>query len=104
VQGLPIAPSTYYAAISRPPSARALRDEALKPKITRVYHANYSVYGPRRVWRQLKREGITVARCTVERLMRSLGLKGVVRGTISPMSAPGRASSTRPLSSTPTRA
>ncbi len=77
---LPIAPSTYYAAINRPPSARALRDEALKGEITRVYEANYSVYGPRKVWRQLKREGITVARCTVERLMRSLGLKGVVRG------------------------
>ncbi len=77
---LPIALSTYYAAISRPPSARNLRDEALKPEITRVYQANYSVYGPRKVWRQLRREGITVARCTVERLMRALGLKGVVRG------------------------
>jgi putative transposase len=68
---LPIAPSTYYARVSRPPSARKLCDEALKPEITRVYQANYSVYGPRKVWRQLKREGFTVARCTVERLMRA---------------------------------
>ena len=62
-------------------------------EITRVYQANYSVYGPRKVWRQLKREGITVARCTVERLMRALGLKGVVRGktwktTFPDLSAP----------------
>jgi putative transposase len=90
---LPIAPSTYYAGISRPPSARKLRDEALKPEITHVYQANYSVYGPRKVWRQLKREGFTVARCTVERLMRALGLKGVVRGktwktTFPDLSAP----------------
>jgi putative transposase len=90
---LPIAPSTYYAATSRSPSARKLRDEALKPEITRVYHANYSVYGPRKVWRQLKREGFTVARCTVERLMRALGLKGATRGktwktTFPDLSAP----------------
>lgn len=77
---LPIAPSTYYAALSRPPSARALRDEALKAEILRVYADNRSVYGPRKVWRQLKREGFAVARSTVERLMRSLGLKGEVRG------------------------
>jgi putative transposase len=90
---LPIAPSTYYAAISRPPSARKLRDEVLMPEITRVYHANYSVYGPRKVWRQLKREGCTVARCTVERLMRALSLKGATRGktwktTFPDLSAP----------------
>jgi putative transposase len=90
---LPIAPSTYYAAVSRPPSARELRDETLKPEITRVYEADCSVYGPRKVWRQLKREGFTVARCTVERLMRALGLKGVVRGktwktTFPDLSAP----------------
>jgi len=90
---LPIAPSTYYAAISRPPSARKLRDEVLKPEITRVYQANYSVYGPRKVWRQLNREGFTVARCTVERLMRTLGLKGATRGktwktTFPDLSAP----------------
>jgi len=77
---LPIAPSTYYAALSRPPSARQLRDEELKREITRVYGENFSVYGARKVWRQLRREGTVVARCTVERLMRALGLRGVVRG------------------------
>ncbi len=77
---LPIAPSTYYAALSRPPSARQLRDEELQREITRVYGENFSVYGARKVWRQLRREGTVVARCTVERLMRALGLRGVVRG------------------------
>ncbi len=77
---LPIAPSTYYAAVSRPPSARTLRDQELKPEIVRVYEENQSVYGPRKVWRELTRESFTVARCTVERLMRALGLKGEVRG------------------------
>jgi putative transposase len=77
---LPIAPSTYYAAISRPASARQLRDQELKPEIMRVYEANQSVYGPRKVWRELRRQGFTVARCTVERLMHGLGLKGEVRG------------------------
>jgi putative transposase len=77
---LPIAPSTYYAAKSRPPSARALRDQALQTEIRRVYDANYQVYGPRKVWRQLNREGAPVARCTVERLMRQMGLQGAVRG------------------------
>jgi putative transposase len=90
---LPIAPSTYYAAISRPPSARHLRDEELKPEIIRVYEANQSVYGPRKVWRELRRQGFTVARCTVERLMRALDLKGAVRGktwktTFPDLSAP----------------
>ena len=90
---LPIAPSTYYAAKSRPPSARQLRDEELKPEIIRVYEANQSVYGPRKVWRELRRQGFTVARCTVERLMRALGLKGEVRGktwktTFPDLSAP----------------
>lgn len=77
---LPIAPSTYYAAKSRPPSARCLRDGELKLEIKRVYEENNSVYGPRKVWRQLKREDIEVARCRVERLMRELGLQGEVRG------------------------
>ena len=77
---LPIAPSTYYDARSRPPSARALRDAELKEKIRQVHAGNFSVYGARKVWRQLRREGIQVARCTVERLMRDLGLRGVVRG------------------------
>ena len=77
---LPIAPSTYHEARSRSPSARALRDEALKTEITRVHAANFGVYGARKVWRQLNREGIVVARCTVQRLMRDLGLRGAMRG------------------------
>ncbi len=77
---LPIAPSTYYAAKSRPPSARAVRDEGLKPQIQSVHRDNFGVYGARKVWLQLGREGIPVARCTVERLMGPLGLKGVRRG------------------------
>jgi len=82
---LPIAPSTYYAskAASTDPekrSKRAKRDEALKKHIQDVWDANFSVYGVRKVWRQLLREGTKVARCTVERLMRSMGLCGAVRG------------------------
>jgi putative transposase len=77
---LPIAPSTYYGAQSRPPSARARRDEELLEQIKRVWDANYRVYGARKVWRQLCREGAPVARCTVERLMRRSGLQGAVRG------------------------
>jgi putative transposase len=79
-QVLPIAPSTYYAAKSRRSSVRARRDEELKVEIRRVYEDNFGVYGVRKVWRQLRREGISVARCTVERLMRELGLAGVRRG------------------------
>jgi putative transposase len=77
---LPIAPSTYYAASHRPASARAVRDTKLKGEITRVHAEHFGVYGARKVWRQLHREQITVARCTVERLMRELGLEGVRRG------------------------
>ncbi len=77
---LPIAPSTYYEARSRPPSARDLRDEELKTEIARVFKANLSVYGARKVWRQLNREGIRVARCTVARLMRDMGIRGTTRG------------------------
>lgn len=77
---LPIAPSTYYDARKRPPSARAQRDECLKAEIERVHAENFGVYGARKVWRQLKREGVDVARCTVERLMDSLGLEGIRRG------------------------
>jgi transposase InsO family protein len=82
---LPIAPSTYFShkAQQRDParrSARARRDAALVEKIGRVHAENYSVYGARKVWRQLRREGEDVARCTVERLMRVKGLQGVVRG------------------------
>jgi putative transposase len=77
---LQVAPSTYYAAKSRPPSARALRDEELKKEIMRVFNDNFGVYGARKIWRQLLREGRQVARCTVERLMRELGIAGAVRG------------------------
>jgi putative transposase len=77
---LPIAPSTYYAASRRPASARAVRDAKLKGEIARVHAEQFGVYGARKVWRQLHREGISVARCTVERLMGELGLEGVRRG------------------------
>ena len=78
--GAQIAPSTYYAAKTRPPSARAVRDEQLRADIMRVWTANYQVYGAFKVWRELGRQGIQVARCTVERLMRELGIAGVRRG------------------------
>jgi putative transposase len=77
---LPIAPSTYHAAHHRPRSARAVRDGELKMEIARIHAEHFGVYGARKVWRQLHREGITVARCTVERLMGELGLEGVRRG------------------------
>ncbi len=82
---LPIAPSTYYEqkARERDPfrvPARARRDAVLSPEIERVWQENRRVYGARKVWRQLNREDVAVARCTVERLMRSLGICGVVRG------------------------
>lgn len=78
---LGVAPSTYYAARARPRSARAVTDEVLAREITRAFNANYRVYGADKVWAQLRREGIGVARCTVERLMRRLGIQGAVRGT-----------------------
>ncbi len=74
------APSTYYARLSRAPSSRELNDQHLTVEIKRVFKANYSVYGARKVWRQLNREGIPVARCTVERLMHMHGLEGAGRG------------------------
>jgi putative transposase len=77
---LQVAPSSYYAARHRPSSARRIRDEALKVKLRQVHAEHFGVYGARKLWRQLQREGIPVARCTVERLMRALGLAGVVRG------------------------
>jgi putative transposase len=78
--GCPIAPSTYYAAKSRPTCDRVIRDAELLTQIRRVHGDNYGVYGARKVWLQLHREGILVARCTVERLMKADGLHGVVRG------------------------
>ncbi|RSX88911.1 IS3 family transposase [Sphingomonas koreensis] len=95
---LPIAPSTYHAHTARrieptKRSARARRDDALGPEVRRVFEENFRVYGVRKVWRQLRREGLDVGRCTVARLMRAMGLAGVIRGkpvrtTISDRAAP----------------
>ncbi len=80
--GLPIAPSTYYEHVERQPTRSEVRDEQLVAEVTRVYTANFEVYGARKVWLQLNREGIGVARCTVERLMRRAGLVGARRGKV----------------------
>lgn len=95
---LPIAPSTYHAHAAKRAdpakcSARARHDEVLQAEVRRVHRENFSVYGVRKVWRQLRREGFEVARCTVARLMRSMGLQGVIRGkalktTVSNKAAP----------------
>ena len=95
---LQVAPSAYrrHAARQRNPelrSTRAKRDELLMPHIERVWNANMQVYGAEKVWKQMNREDIAVARCTVERLMRRLGLEGVRRGkkvrtTVPDTSAP----------------
>jgi putative transposase len=82
---LPIAPSTYYAHVAKRAdpaklSPRAKQDMALQPEIARVFAGNFEVYGVRKVWRQMVRERFNVARCTVERLMRGMGLQGVIRG------------------------
>ncbi len=79
---LPIAPATYYAARGRAPSARTLRDRQLCPEILRVFEENLCVYGADKVWDQLNKDGISVARCTVERLMAVMGLEGCTRGRI----------------------
>ena len=78
---LPIAPATYYDHIAKRAdpsrlSDRALRDAELRPQIQRVFDANWQVYGVRKVWRQLRREGFDVARCTVARLMKAIGIQG----------------------------
>lgn len=82
---LPIAPSTYHKHVAerRDPSrlsARAQRDMVLKPEVARVFAENFAVYGVRKVWRQMQREEHNIARCTVERLMRDMGLAGMIRG------------------------
>jgi transposase InsO family protein len=82
---LPIAPSTFYDHMAKRANAdllsdRAKRDMALKPEIKRVWKQNYKVYGVRKVWHQMRREGFDVARCTVARLMKDIGLEGVIRG------------------------
>ena len=78
--GCQIAPSTYWAAKARPPSARAVRDARLSQRIREIHAGNYGVYGARKIWWELRRQGEDVARCTVERLMRQAGLRGAVRG------------------------
>jgi putative transposase len=88
--GMPIAPSTYYAARSRPPSPRAMRDERLKGEIGRVWRDNFEVYGAGKLWLELNRQGVTVARCTVARLMRELGLQGARRGRKVRTTIPGK--------------
>ncbi len=74
-----IAPSTYYAAKTRPTSARSRRDAALIEMIKQIHAENYGVYGARKIWHELQRRGVQVARCTVERLMREIGLRGLLR-------------------------
>jgi len=99
---LPIAPSIYYAckAQERDPSlrsVRARREEALREEILRVWKENSEVYGARKVWRQLNREGTRVARCTVERLMRELGLERAVRGGKRARTTAASGAAQRPL-------
>ncbi|MEU7468871.1 IS3 family transposase [Streptomyces sp. NPDC044984] len=97
MHGCKIAPATYYAHHKRrtAPSARTVRDAELKEHISEVFEANYRVYGARKIWRELNRQGQAVARCTVERLMRELGITGAVRGrrviTMLPGGQAGRA-------------
>jgi transposase InsO family protein len=99
---LPIAPSTYYAhrAMQADPSlrsARAKRDAWLKVEIRRVWDENFAVYGAEKVWRQLHREGIGVARCTVRRLMNEMGLVGAVRGRAFKITTVAGEEAARPL-------
>ena len=82
---LPIAPSTYHDHLAKRAdpsrlSARARRDAELRGEIARVFDDNFRVYGVRKVWRQMRREGFDVARCTVARLMKSMGIEGIIRG------------------------
>ena len=98
---LPIAPATYYdyKAKQREPerrSARAIQDERLAPEVQRVWDENFQVYGVRKVWRQLNREDVSVARCTVARLMAAAGLQGAVRGKKAKTTVPDDALA-RPL-------
>src|SRR6187402_889321 len=99
---LPIAPSTYYehARRRREPErrpARQKRDEELRGEIRRVYDEQFVVYGANKVWRQLKRESVKTARCTVERLMAEMGLRGVTRGRAFKVTTVSNDSQPRPL-------
>ncbi|MFB9223899.1 IS3 family transposase, partial [Paracoccus cavernae] len=98
---LPIVPSTYYNHLAQradpaQQSDRARRDDALRPEILRVFEENYRVYGVRKVWRQLRREGFDIARCSVGRLMNGLGIQGIIRGKPHRTTIPDR-SAPRPL-------
>jgi len=84
-RALQVAPSTYYAAVKRPLSARRQRDEQLQVEIGRVHRDNFGVYGIEKVWHQLNREGKKVGRDRVHRLMREMDLEGVVRGKRKPI-------------------
>ena len=94
--GVQIAPSTYYAAKTRPPSARAVRDADLVQDIKIAHKANLGVYGARKIHAELNREGIAVARCTVERLMRAEGLRGIPREKTRKTTISGGAQTERP--------
>jgi transposase InsO family protein len=101
-EALPIAPSTYYERKLQEVdptrrSARARQDERLKQEIIRVWNENFAVYGAHKVWKQLNREGVEVARCTVERLMRELGLSGVTRGSRFKITTQADDATERPL-------
>lgn len=98
---LPIAPSTYYSHLAKRAgparqSDRARRDDALRPEILRVFDENYRFYGVRKIWRQLRREGFDVSRCSVARLMKGLGIQGIIRGKPHRTTIPDR-SAPRPL-------
>ena len=93
---LPIAPSTFYDHMAKRAnpdllSDRAKRDKTLRPEIERVWEQNYKVYGVRKVWHQMRREGFDVARCTVARLMNDMGLEGVIRGKKARTTIPDKA-------------
>ena len=94
--GVKIAPSMYYATKTRQPAPRSVRDEHVTAQIRRVHTDNYGVYGARKVHAELVREGIAVARCTVERLMRDAGLRGVSRAKGPRTTVPGRGPDDRP--------
>lgn len=83
-------PATYYAAHSRPPSARSVSDAELKDKILKVYEGNYQVYSARKVWKQLLRDKVEVGRDRVARLMRELGIQGASRGKVKRTTIPGQ--------------
>ena len=93
---LPIAPATFYDHLAKRanplrPSDRAKRDEELRPEIERVFEENLSVHGVRKIWHQLRREGFDIARCTVARLMKDIGIEGVVRGKKPKTTLPDKA-------------